>query len=243
MAVRVQSQSALSLRALVAGNVTRLRQQAHVAVESVAQTAQLVGMPWTANWVSSMEHGTRSLSAEQLLALPVVLSMALGHRVSLADRLAGDSPVALAPDHDPLPPGYVRDIVTGTPYHRPFATVGADATTLLMAANVAAVEKMRQIRAANLGDVDVRTLGTAEAGAGQAEARLAKRLGVPEIIVIAAAASLWGRSMSDERDRLLREAENATVVNRQLSHAIAERIKQARAGAESASQPSDPLAK
>lgn len=225
----VQSQTAVSLRELVAANMTRLRTGGQVAIESVARSAQLLGLPWTSTWVSSVEHGTRALNAEQLIALPVVLSMALGYRVSLTDLINGDRPVALATGQDPLPAGYVRDIVTGTPYHRPFTAVAADATALLMASNAAVVEKMRQVREANLGDVDVRALGRAEAGAGAAESRLAKRLGIPEIIVIAASASLWGRSLSDERDARLRDAAgSATTVNRQLTTAVIERIERAR---------------
>jgi hypothetical protein len=218
----------VTLRHLVAGNITRLRVHAQVPVDRVAQVATNYGLNWTMPWLKSVEQGSRGLSAEQLLMMPLVLSSALAHRVTLADLVAGEQPVELAPDQQ-VSHAHLREVVTGEPSHRPFTTSGIDPTALLTASNQQAVEKMRTVREANLGDVDVRTLGRAEAGAGQAEERLAKRLGVPVIVVIAAAASLWGRSLSDERDALVKQdpAAEAVAIARRLSAAVSARITQA----------------
>lgn len=165
--------------------------------------------------------------------MPIVLSAALAHRVTLADLLLGDDPIVWrngANNTSPITAAYLREIVTGAPFRRHFTEAGQDATALLIASNAAAVEKMRTVREANLGDVDVRTLGRAEAGAGTAESRLARRLNVPEIIVIAAAASLWGRSLSDERDALVRTngtSQSLTTITRRLTNEVTKRISQA----------------
>jgi hypothetical protein len=227
----------VTLRHLVAGNITRLRVHAQVPVERVAQAAMGYGLKWTVPWLQSVEQGNRGLSAEQLLMMPLVLSSALAHRVTLADLVAGEHPVELSPDRQ-VSPAHLREMVTGEPTYRPFTTSAPDPAALLTASNQQAVEKMRTVRDANLGGVDVRTLGQAEAGAGPAEERLAKRLGVPVIVVIAAAASLWGRSLSDERDALVKkDPADATAVARRLGAAVSARIAQAAETAKGCAEP------
>jgi len=226
----VETETAVTFRDLVASNVSRLREAAQVSVERVVKAANSIGLDWNAGWLRAVEHGQKALSAEELVAMPIVLSTALAHRVTLADLLLGDAPVVWRPDSSPIAASYLREIVTGAPFRRHFTDAAQDATALLMASNAAAVEKMRTVREANLGDVDVRTLGRAEAGSGAAEARLARRLGVPEIIVIAAAASLWGRSLSDERDALVRangSKQALATITRRLTNDVTKRINEA----------------
>jgi transcriptional regulator with XRE-family HTH domain len=186
---------------LIAINVRRLRQDAGVELADISRAARGSGLEWTPTWLSSIERGTRSPSAEQLLALPVVLTEALGHRVTLADLLVGEAPVLLSTDaatRASVPAKYLRDVVTGEPMRRPFAALVVEQTVAINPATRAA-DKMREIRDAGLGDLDVRALDRAEAGAGDAEIRLAKKLAVAPIRVIAAAASLWGHSLTEER--------------------------------------------
>jgi hypothetical protein len=226
----VEAETPITFRDLVASNVSRLREAAQVSVDRVVKAAQSIGLEWNASWLRGVEQGQRSLSGEELIALPVVLSTALAHRVTLADLLIGDAPIVVKPNSSPIAAAYLREILTGAPYRRHFADVAQDTTALLMASNAAAVEKMRTVRQANLSDVDVRTLGRAEAGSGNAESRLARRLGVPEIIVIAAAASLWGRSLSDERDALVRvngAKQSLATITRRLSNEVTRRINEA----------------
>jgi hypothetical protein len=233
----VQIEPTVTLRNLVSRNIARLRADAQAPVERVVQAAAGYGLEWTPSWLQSVEHGNRALNAEQLLLMPLVLSSALAHRVTLADLLSGEQPVEVSPEKQ-VSPAHLREVVTGEPSHRPFTTSAPDTTTMLMASNQQAVEKMRTVRDANLGDVDVRTLGQAEAGAGQTEARLAKRLGVPVIVVIAAAASLWGRSLSDERDALIKQdPAEANVITRRLSAAVSARIAEAAEAAKSCAEP------
>lgn len=227
----MEVETAVTVRNLIASNLSRLRAEAQVSPDRIARAAEAVGLHWTPAWIQAVEQGQRALSSEQLLALPIVLSTALAHRVTLADLLLGEEPVLLSTGN-PIGADYLREVVTGSPFKRHFTEVAQDATALLMASNAAAVEKMRTVREANLGDVDVRTLGRAEAGSGSTEAKLARRLDVPEIIVVAAAASLWGRSLSDERDAQLRENSSltATAVNRKLTAEVAKRIAEAATG-------------
>jgi hypothetical protein len=96
-----------------------------------------------------------------------------------------------------------------------------------------AAERLREIARAGFGSVDMRALGRAEAGAGDLETKLARKLGIPVTIVIAAAASLWGHSLTEEREARLGPADDgapapsAAVVMRRLTTALATRIFEA----------------
>lgn len=197
------------VRELVARNLRRLRLDGSAGPDDIARAARGFGLDWTAPWVSAVERGQRQLTAEQLVALPFVLTDVLGHRVGLADLLLGEEPVLLARTatarQAPLSPTYLREVLTAAPYRRHFAApgLGVDSAPPAQSATQRAAAKMREIGRAGLGDVDVRALARAEAGAGELEERLARRLGVAPIVVIAAAAGLWGRSLTEEREERL----------------------------------------
>jgi hypothetical protein len=194
----------VGIRELIGRNLRRLRLDGVVSTEDIIRAARNHGLEWTASWLGAVERAQKPVSAEQLIALPVVLSDALGHRVALADLLLGDEPVLLAATEAavrvPVSAGYLREVLTTAPYRRAFTAPDAanpvppNEHTLARAAG-----KMRDIGRAGLGDVDIRALNRAEAGATDVEDKLARKLGVPTIVLIAAAASLWGRSLSEER--------------------------------------------
>lgn len=229
----------MTLRELIASNMRRLRNATDVQPEDVAKAAASFGLEWTAAWVSGVERGQKAITAEQLIALPLVLTTALSHRVSLADLLLGEGSLHLGKSE----PGttvstyYLREIMTASPFRRSFLDFelpdpqekeADEPSPALQAA-----EKMREIVRANLGEVDVRALKRAEDGVTEQERKLAKKLGIPEIVVIAAAASLWGRSMSEERDALMEglPSHSKAAISRRLSTAIVERLEQAEADA------------
>lgn len=221
----------VSLRELVAGNLRRLRLAAGREPEELVPTARANGLDWTVAWLTSVERGTRALTAEQLLALPVVLSAALGHRVSLADLLVGEAPVILGPAGDRpapnVPPAYLLDVVTGHPIRRTFTPIPRPTESAEARASARAAQRMRDIREAGLGDVDIRALARAEAGAGPAEAKLARKLAVPPIAVAAAAASLWGRSLAEEQASLVAGGMSNAAAGRQVNSAVEVRLRDA----------------
>jgi hypothetical protein len=239
----------VTLRELVAGNARRLRASTHATPDDVVRAARHLGLDWTAAWLQSVERAQKSLTAEQLLALPVVLSAAFGHRVSLADLLTGDAGVLLGkPEGDPVSAARLREVVTASPFRRSFTDLPArSGDSEHRTAARQATEKLRAISRAHLGNVDIRVLNRAELGAGDAETKLARKLGVPPIVVIAAAAELWGRSLTEERDALLKPADDgatpaAAPVLRRLSAAVAQRIADAARAAELADQATQALA-
>jgi hypothetical protein len=229
----------MTLRELIGTNLRRLRNGTTVQPEDVAKAAAHFGLDWTAAWVSGVERGQKAITAEQLIALPLVLTTALSHRVSLSDLLLGEGSLHLGKPE----PGttvstyYLREIMTASPFRRSFLDFDPPDPEVSEVEEpspaLAAAEKMREIVRANLGEVDVRALKRAEDGATAHESKLAKKLGIPEIVVIAAAASLWGRSMSEEREGLMEglPSHSKAAISRRLSTAIVERLEQAESDA------------
>jgi transcriptional regulator with XRE-family HTH domain len=224
-------------RTLLAENLRRLRTDAGFTVEQVVRAAQGHGLDWTATWLTGVERGTRGLTAEQLLALPVVLGDALGFRVTLTDLIATEAPVLLvteppvgraAKQRASVPAGYLRDLVTGQPVPRPFSAAPPPGAVPEVSPAQRAAEQVREIRRAGLGDVDIRALGRAQSGAGDAESRLARRRAVAPVVVVAAAASLWGRSLTEERDARVAAGEGpVSTVSRKLTAELTARLDEA----------------
>ena len=210
---------------MLAGNLRRLREEAGTPVEEIVKAAGVIGLEWTPVWLTALEKGTKSPTAEQLLALPVVLTASLGHRITLADLLAGEAPVLLGPE-TAVRARHLHDLVTGEPTH-PLISLPVPEPAPEVGAAARAAEKMREIRHAGLGNIDMRALSRAEAGAGDAETKLARKLGITPIRVIAAAASLWGRSLTEERDARLAEGGTPTAINRKLTTDLTVRLEEA----------------
>jgi hypothetical protein len=216
----------VALRTLLAGNLRRLREDAGTGLDQIILAASAIGLEWTPTLLTALEKGTKVPTAEQLLVLPVVLSAAFGHRVTLSDLLDGDTPVLLGTE-TVLQPKELRDLVTGTP-DRPLISLPMPEPPPEVSPATKAAEKMREIRRSGLGNVDMRALSRAEAGAGDAETRLARKLGIAPIRVIAAAASLWGRSLTEERDfRVAVEGAPAATVLRKLTADLTIRLDEA----------------
>jgi hypothetical protein len=214
------------LRTVVSGNLRRLREQAGIQHDEITKAAAVIGLEWTPAWLTALEKGTRSPTADQLLALPVVLSATFDQRVTLADLLAGEAPVLLGPE-TAVRARHLRDLVTGEPTRR-LISIPVVEPAPEVTAGARAAEKLREIRRAGLGNVDIRALGRAEAGAGDAENKLARKLGVAPIRVIAAAASLWGRSLTEERDfRIAEGTGTLAAVNRKLTAELTARLDEA----------------
>jgi hypothetical protein len=114
------------VRELIAANLRRVRLDAAVSLADVVAAARRLGLEWTEPWLGGVEKGTKPVSAEQILALLVVLTDAVDHRVTLSDLLDGDQPVVLAntdPPPAPVAASYLRDLATGNPFRRAFGAV------------------------------------------------------------------------------------------------------------------------
>ncbi len=237
----------VTIRGLLGRNLLRLRLDASASHEDIARAARSYDLEWSLSWLTSLERGHKPVSAEQLIALPLVLSDALGYRIGLTDLLYGDEPVQLTKEpgmRGDVPAARVREVLTATPYRRVFSGPEPRAGPQTNGSPLSrASEKMREISRAGLGDVDARALSRAEAGAGELEERLARRLAVSPIVVIAAAAGLWGHSLTEERAKRLATGVDQevpqrlrTAVMRKLTTELTERLAEAETAANIALQ-------
>jgi len=84
----------MPLVAVVTENMRRIRTERGLLQEDVAMAARWVGLMWSSITVTQIESGSRQLSLDEVLLLPLVL------RCSLKDLLD------TANDDDPIQPGY-----------------------------------------------------------------------------------------------------------------------------------------
>ncbi|HEY3007808.1 MAG TPA: hypothetical protein VGJ63_07040 [Micromonosporaceae bacterium] len=222
----------MAVSALLGRNLERLRVDATATYNDLARAARRLGLDWSEQWFAAIELGTRPMSAEELIALPMVLAEALRRTVGLGDLLLGDEPIRLAAGSTPVSAGALRNMLAAPPQRRAFVADHETWATPDDSPLVRAAERMREIREAGLGDVDVRALAQAEEGGGEREARLARRLGVPPVVVFAACAALWGRSLTEERAARVREGGDSAppaVIMRRLTAELARKIARAAA--------------
>lgn len=230
-----------TVRELVSRNVSRLRRDAQATVGDIAKAARHHGLDWSEAWITGIERGQKAISADHLLGFPIVLATALNHRVALADLLVGDEDVLIGSSTVPVSSVHLRDMITASPLRRSFSTTNEtvpETPEMVEAARAARkAERLREILRAGLGDVDIRILSDAETHAGDAEDKVARKLGVPQAVIVAASAILWGRSMTEERAVLMAElphgvasdakARHAASVNRRLTGQLVEQLSAA----------------
>lgn len=75
----------LSLQKVVGENVKRVRTERHVLQEEVASAARNAGLKWTGVTITQIENGNRSITAEELLLLAIVLDEPLAELLHYPD--------------------------------------------------------------------------------------------------------------------------------------------------------------
>lgn len=196
------AQQRVSPSALLGRGMRRVRIREGKVLADVAAAAQELGIPWDAAAVSRIETGKRSLSLDEYLMLPRVLSLTLGRPVVLGELLV---PVAEADEE--------ADLLVSTTDHRERLFVNLIAPTAhawMVAAGrsrVTAAALSEEV-SADLDDDTRRTLlarspvdgGTTLEGLRE----LAGNLGVTPYDVLGAAGELWGAvTLEQERERRL----------------------------------------
>lgn len=132
-----------SLRVVVGRSVARVRRRAGARQEDVAAAARLLGYAWNRSKIATLERGMKSINAEELLCLPLILGVACARHVSLSELFEGDEEVALstavrvparalagllagdAPTEVVMPPGAREAISTGSWDFDPMADHGS----------------------------------------------------------------------------------------------------------------------
>ncbi|KLL10806.1 helix-turn-helix domain-containing protein [Protofrankia coriariae] len=163
-----------SVGQIVGENLRRLREQWQWTQHEMAVTFQRHGLSWTRVRVAAIERGDRDTVD---LGTLLLLSEAIG--VAPAEFFAGDGDVRLSPQAV-APRAYVREQLSGTPSH-------LRSTDLLVTIKP-----------------DNPNLGIRPITSTEADEALARRLGASTQTVVMEALTLWGHSLTDERDRRVR---------------------------------------
>lgn len=158
---------------VVGENVKRLRMARGKTQAELARLLDALGLGWPRSTLSTLETGRR---ADVTFSELVFLATAL--EVPLAELFAGTGEMRLA-DGLGLPSPEARRLLSG----------GSAPPTLVWSTGTGGPADWLLERPEHAAPVD-------------ADHALARRLGVDPDVVVAAARSLWGRTMTEERNRL-----------------------------------------
>lgn len=187
---------AQTVGAVVGENLQRLRERGRLTQHEAAHLLLTRGMPWSRSKIAAAEAGERPN-----LSFADVLALAHTFDVELAELFEGDGDVALTP-HVSLPRAAVRDLIRGLSV----LEGSGDWNTETRREELTRLARMR-------ADGDTRRAAAFQAT--EADQALAQRLEVPATVVIAAAQRLWGRTLTEERDRRVAELGEKEVNERQ----------------------------
>ena len=182
----------IPLVSVVTENMRRIRTERGLLQEDVAMAARWVGLMWSSITVTQIESGSRQLSLDEVLLLPLVL------RCSLKDLLD------TANDDDPIQLGY-NTILEAATVRRLVAEKGpqlsADDIPMLPGLEHPLDPKITwAVKGAYLERTLLSYLLVREGTRGEAERKAAQTLKISAAQVTAYAIRLWGRSLTDERD-------------------------------------------
>lgn len=207
----------MSLKKVQGEHVRQARQDCHLRQEEVAALASNLGLKWSQTTVASIEAGKRDLSLVEGLFLANVLKVEVKSLLlSLPDvdkEIEVGTSYYLAADWD-------RWVLIGD---RQLPPVPADAAGIRKWAALADKERLRREAVAAIYGLDGGGLLTAVRGAIlDAEIRAARRLTkalqlrIEPWEVALASMSIWGQTLSDQRDKILR-SEGLTQGERKTS--------------------------
>ena len=177
------------LSTVVGRNVRAWRQAHGLRQEDVYAGARLIGLGWARSSVSELESGARGLSAEELVALVLVLDEANGLQggPSLAYLMAPPAGVRLAIGDAGLTGANVGQVLKGLPVEDESAA-GISHT---------------------VGMVDGRRMQVLAAPTDDAERKAAKKLRTTPGALREAAVAAWGRRLAVERDARVTASEGS----------------------------------
>lgn len=197
------------LREAIGAQVARLREDAGKRQDDLATVARRMGLAWNRAKVADLERGAMAVSAEDLLLLPLVLTLALDRDdrpVTYAELFATDVHVALSrctwvSTRDL--PGLLGDTVHRGQVVRLVVPQHEHAATRRAFRNRGEDQRSASLR---VGNVASELVAATAAGETEAEQRIARRLGEPREVLTRVYARLWGRSLSAERDARVADA-------------------------------------
>lgn len=192
---------------LVGERLRVLRTESGLTQDDVARASGRVGLDWSRSKVALLEVGKHPLSAADLLALPLVLTVAL-HRVVVPDELFGDTDeyVALTP-HLQVPVASVRAGLSA--WFRSLRAKNFKAKPRLT--DLAEYRTVVELPPGTRHYMDDRLAELRD----DAVQKASRRLGVSATSIVSSAHRLWGRGLVAEREERLADTEVTDQRSRQ----------------------------
>jgi transcriptional regulator with XRE-family HTH domain len=189
-----------SLNVFIGGRIRGIREAQGKRQEDVVVAAREFGLEWTQATVAALETAKRQLSVSEFLLLPCVLG------IELRELFVGDESVRL-PTGAQTQPKILRAIVSSQA-----KSLGYDALRTQRKGTVRRVLRQvtKAIRSLPIPPPMQEQIGQTITGLlGVADAKAARKLRVDQISLWTVATRLWGRSLTDERDRRLEALRDA----------------------------------
>lgn len=209
---------------MIGANARAIRLQSKTTLEQVAHQAKRLGLPWTASRVGDLERGGASTRLQSLILFAVALSYAAKRPVTLAELVRTEEDVELGQDTtitgprlhgfllgnpvllDPAQVELIPDVLDAHAYPPPAAASSNqedahDGQSWLFA-HFDVLEKGPAAEHLSQAELIVRFQDSVQ-WAGLAEGRAAENLGIDAYSLAAHSVSMWGHSLSIERDHRL----------------------------------------
>lgn len=193
---------------MIGANARAHRKRHSMTLDEVAKVARSHGLRWTSSRTGDFESGRVSSTIGTVVAACMAYSEATGDPLTVSAVLATQDQLDLTPELS-LTSDRLKEILAGgDPTPLAGDTKGTDEIRKSVASSANAFRQA----ATRFPDVDIRTLKDVEDNSGLATSRLAADLETSVQMINAASASLWNRSVEDERDS--RAGEHATPQRR-----------------------------
>jgi transcriptional regulator with XRE-family HTH domain len=214
----------------LASTIRAERERLGLTQDEVAKQAVTHGFDWTAASVAAIETKRRHVTIPEFLSLPFILGgdltvPGLLERLGRVEYAAGASVdgkfFALLAEgrNDKIRDADVREFGMTTPLDRRAARLVAEATAEFK--NATAILRRRGWKMTHGAREDALL-----ASRGEAERKMGYTLKVPAVEVALAAQHLWGRSLTEHRDRLVDDAETGRESRRALRGHVTRQLRQ-----------------
>ncbi|WP_163548369.1 helix-turn-helix transcriptional regulator [Candidatus Frankia nodulisporulans] len=177
-----------SLRKVIGEGVRRVREAAGARQDDLSRHARVYGLAWSRAKIGALENGEKAISIEELALLPVVLSDLLGRRVLIKELIDPKAKISLTPA---------------------ISTEGRGLLGMLAGSEGPIPIRMRDRPTVHVFQSEDGAVVLINLASSEAEARVARRLGVPPMVVTELALRLWGCSLNEQRDQIVAQRSDA----------------------------------
>jgi transcriptional regulator with XRE-family HTH domain len=198
-----------TLAELVGASVRRHREERELSQDQLARRCRQAGLSWSRSTLTDVEAGKKDLKLAEALVLAHVLEC------PVAELLEGEAVwVQVTPGLGGSSSGLRALVRGGEDFWARDTTLDQMAPRRLLRALTPEEQARLSRLAPNLSEDTIEeTLATPR---GEAEQKAARRLGVTPAEVAVVSCYLWARSLTEERERLLQETEEADAPRRSL---------------------------